>query len=322
MKRKHNVLVLGAAGFIGRNLVEELCRDRSYSVTAFDLVPGPLRELDGRGPTFVQGNFLVESDLERAFRGKPYDTVVHLVSTTLPAGSPQPEMIYDIESNLVSTLRLLGLMRKYGARNIVFASSGGTVYGVPEPACRRRPIPETHPTNPICSHGIIKLAIEKYLHLHHYLYGLNYLVLRISNPYGEGHSSAVQGLINVALWRALRGETLTVWGDGKVVRDFIYIGDCVKAIKALIDKGVVNTVLNVGSGTGMSVNGALSLVRRVAGGLKVKRDHFRKFDVKRAVLDVSRLKALVPFKPISLLQGVKNTRSWLLKSARASAKRS
>lgn len=314
MKKTKNVLILGGAGFIGRNLAEELLKDAGYAVTVFDLAPGPVTELQAGGRCgFAQGNFLVEADLEKVFKARRVDTVVHLVSTSLPAGSAQSEMVFDIESNLVSTIRLLGLMRKYKVPRIVFVSSGGTVYGLPDGDSGEYVIPETHPTNPICSHGIIKLAIEKYIQMHGYLYGLEYLILRISNPYGEHHASEVQGLFNVALRRAAVKKEVTVWGDGGNVRDFIYIKDCVKAVKALLDRGAAGQVVNVGSGTGLSVNEALDLVKEVAGSFRIKRGPARKFDVRRAVLDISKLKALTGFRPTPVLTGLRNTYKWLKK---------
>ena len=312
MKKTKKVLILGGGGFIGRNLAEELLKDRACSVTVFDAAPGGEPPAGGRYE-FVHGNFLVEAELEKVFKGRRFDAVVHLASTSLPAGSAQSEMVYDIESNLVSTIRLLGLMHKYKVPRIVFVSSGGTVYGLPDRESGEKGILETHATDPICSHGIIKLAIEKYIQMHGYLYGLKYLILRISNPYGEHHSSEVQGLFNVALRRALAKEPVTVFGDGGNVRDFIYIKDCVKAVKALMDRNVAGEVVNVGSGTGLSVNEALGLVKEVAGGFRIKREPARRFDVRRAVLDISKLKALTGFQPTPVLTGLKNTYKWLKK---------
>lgn len=306
-------LILGGCGFIGKNLTEAFSGDRRYSLVVFDR-PAALKNTERRkGIKYYGGDFNSQAALEKVFRENKIDTVLHLVSTTVPAASDGFGMVFDIESNLVPTVRLLCLMRKYGARKIVFASSGGTVYGPVAARGRRGGIPESASTNPICSHGTVKLAIEKYIQLSSYMYGLDYLVLRISNPYGEHHSSRVQGLINVALRNVRDNKPVTIWGDGKVVRDYIYIKDCVKAIKSLVDKGAAGEIVNVGSGRGYSINEVLRAVSAQAGDFKVERKSGRKFDVPRVVLDIRRLKSLTGFSPTDLRDGIKKTHDWLQK---------
>lgn len=308
------ILILGGCGFIGKNLAEEFAGDRRYSLLVFDR-PAALKTATRlKGVKYYGGDFNSQAALEKVFRENKVDTVLHLVSTTVPAASDGFGMVFDIESNLVPTVRLLCLMRKYGARKIVFASSGGTIYGPAAAAGRRTGIPECAGTNPICSHGTVKLAIEKYIQLSAYLHGLEYLVLRISNPYGEHHSSRVQGLINVALRNVRDGLPVTVWGDGKVVRDYIYIKDCVKAVKRLIDKDVSGEIINVGSGRGYSVNEVLRVMRGLVGDFSVERKPGRKFDVPRVVLDIRRLKALTGFRPTDIKAGIRKTREWLLET--------
>lgn len=149
------------------------------------------------------------------------DVVFHLASTTLPKTS-NDDPGYDVRSNVVDTIQLLEACVDAGVRKVIFASSGGTVYGVPE----RLPIKEDHPTNPISSYGIVKLTIEKYLGLFHYLYGLDYAALRISNPYGPYQDPAgQQGAISVFLHRILSGQPIAIWGDGEIVRELrIHLG--------------------------------------------------------------------------------------------------
>jgi UDP-glucose 4-epimerase len=154
---------------------------------------------------FIQGDFTNAVDLERAVDG--CTSCVHLVSTTLPKSSNLAPA-YDVESNLVGTIRLLELAVRRGMRKVVFVSSGGTVYGIP----RSIPIVETDPTEPISSYGITKLAIEKYLHLFHVMHGLDYSILRLSNPYGEGQRlNASQGAVAVFMGKVLDGEPIEIW---------------------------------------------------------------------------------------------------------------
>ncbi len=311
--KKKNILLLGGFGFIGLNLLEELFSAQNYSMLVFNSGAAPMAWATKAVRRIYRGDFCREHDLEEVFRENKIDIVVHLVSTTIPTGSNGSEMVYDIESNLVPTVKLLCLMRKFGVPKIVFASSGGTVYGLPQKGLQACNFAETWSTNPICSHGAVKLAVEKYIQLSGYLYGLEYLILRISNPYGEYHSSSVQGLINVALKNILAGRPVVVWGDGEVVRDYIYVKDCVKAITDLIDKEFSSAIFNVGSGSGHSVNEILALIKDVVGEFRVERVHSRKFDVPRAVLDVSKLKATVDFNPTTIKNGIRKTYRWLLR---------
>lgn len=305
------ILIIGGCGFIGKNLSRVFAADGKYSVIVFDK-PEAIRGAQ-RIPAvrYISGDFGVQKSIEAVFRKNKIDIVFHLVSTTVPAISDGFGMVYDIESNLVPTVRLLCLMEKYHVGKIVFASSGGTVYGLIPQARMSSGIAETFPTNPICSHGTVKLAIEKYIQLSSYLHGIEYLILRISNPYGEHHSSRVQGLINVILRNVLEGKPVTIWGDGRVVRDYLYVGDCVRVIKKLIDKGVVNDVLNVGSGIGHSVNDVLRTIESKLGRFTVVKRAARRIDVPKVILNVGKLRGLTGYTPIDLSHGINRTLKWI-----------
>lgn len=315
MKRKQTVLILGGFGFIGRNLTEELLASGGYKVVVFDSTAFPVNYLSPHPDlTVLLGDFNSPADLLKVFSRHRVDSVVHLISTTIPSTSNGINMLYDIESNLLPTLRLLSILSENGVRKIVFASSGGTVYG-PLSESAGEAVPETASTSPICSHGIIKLTVEKYLALYKHLYNLDYLILRIANPYGEYHRSELQGLINVVLRKAVRGSDIQVWGDGKVIRDYIYVKDCVLAIRLLMEKNVVNETINVGTGVGYSINQVLSTISKVTGPLKVIRNAARSFDAPRVVLDITKMRKLVDVDFIPLEKGIRNTYKWLLKSS-------
>src|SRR5262249_54371938 len=161
----------------GSNLVEKLLTE-GYPVRVFDTSTANRTNLASveSEVEFIEGDFLNPADIERALES--VDFVFHLVGTTLPASS-NSRPVFDVESNVAATIGLLQASVRYGIRRVVFASSGGTVYGNP----LKIPIPEDHPTDPLCSYGITKLAIEKYLKLFHHLHGLDYTILRIANPY-------------------------------------------------------------------------------------------------------------------------------------------
>jgi UDP-glucose 4-epimerase len=183
------------------------------------------------------------------------------------------------------------------------------VYGVPQ----YTPIDEAHPTDPSCSYGITKLAIEKYLHLYKNLYGLDYVVLRISNPFGEWQCTrAAQGAIAVFLGKALRGEPAEIWGDGSVVRDYVYIGDVADAaVSAMTYKGK-ECVMNVGSGVPTSLLQVLDCIEAVTG--KHMERRFmpgRGFDVPVNVLSIVRAKRELGWSPKTPFQdGLARMLNW------------
>jgi UDP-glucose 4-epimerase len=245
----NNCIIYGGGGFIGSHLCEELLK-QNYNVTIFDKINFAKDNLVSFKDkiNIIEGDFNNEYDLLNSLDGVDY--VFHLVSSTLPASS-NDNPVYDVESNLISTLRLLGDVVKRKIKKVVFVSSGGTVYGVPKDV----PIAEDHSRHPICSYGITKKTIEDYLYMFNYLYGLDYTVFRLSNPYGERQNPLyAQGVIPVFIKKILLNEEIVIWGDGSVRRDYIYIKDAIMPLVKSLEFKSENKVFNLGSGKGYSVN--------------------------------------------------------------------
>ncbi len=212
------------------------------------------------------------------------DLVFHLASSTYPSTS-NVDAAFDLESNLVGAVRMLRTAVDYRVRRVVFVSSGGTVYGLP----RQSPIPEDHPTDPICSYGIHKLAIEKYLYLHRTLNELDSVVLRVSNMYGEFQNlERPLGAVAHFVKRAVGGVPIELWGDGSIRRDFIHVDDVVDALLRTIGYSGPERVFNVGSGHSASLNELVDLIRQRVGQVVVNHQPARSFDVQENVLDVRR----------------------------------
>ena len=225
-------LVLGGKGFIGSHLVHRL-KELGYTVRIFDL---PENSGDKNieikdGVEIHKGDFLNKFDLATALKGVDY--VFHLISTTTPKTS-NDNPLYDIQTNLVGSLNLLELVKEMHIK-LIFLSSGGTVYGNSD----IYPIPEKQKARPICSYGVCKLSIEKYLYAYNHLYGLDYVVLRASNPYGEKQNpKSIQGAVSVFMHKTLENKKITIWGDGNVARDFLYIDDLIDALLMTIQKNI------------------------------------------------------------------------------------
>jgi len=298
-------LVLGGKGFIGSHLIDALA-GRGFAVRAFDRPNVPALSTPA-GVDWAEGDFTHEADVTRAL--KDIDVVYHLVSTTLPQTS-NADPVFDVATNVEGSLRMLQAAVKTGVKKVVFISSGGTVYGVP----RAVPITEDHPTQPISSYGITKLAVEKYLHLFHTLHQLDYTVLRLSNPFGERQRiQAAQGAVAVFMGKILRGEPIEIWGDGSVVRDYIYIGDAVAAMVQAASYAGDTRVLNVGSGTGISLNDILAGLAQVTGRKPdVRYAPGRAFDVPVSVLDITRARAALDWAPVTpFTTGLEKMHSWM-----------
>jgi UDP-glucose 4-epimerase len=310
-------LVIGGNGFIGTHLVQALL-DAGHQVSVFDRYPSrytqPLASV-----AYISGDFANHGEVDAAVEG--IDWVFHLAYTTLPQTSNE-DPVYDVRSNVVDTLQLLQSCRQHGVRKFVFVSSGGTVYGVPQQV----PIPETHATEPICSYGISKLTIEKYLNLYHRLWQLDYAVARVSNPYGEYQNPfAKQGAIGVFLGNVVQGQPITIWGDGEVVRDYVYIKDAVKALVLAAEYDASPDeprIFNVGYGRGYSLNQIIEEIRAVVDvPVEVRYTPARPVDVPVNVLDISRAARHLEWQPTTdLREGVSRSWQWV-KSLQKSAQR-
>lgn len=298
-------LVIGGSGFIGSHLVDRLLAQgthvRVYDRTSERFRPTPAN-VDFRSGDFGDRTTLAEALVD-------VDVVFHMLSTSVPSTS-NLDPVADIQGNLIGTVRLLELMRSAGVRRMVYLSSGGTVYGPPQ----YDPVREDHPERPISSYGIVKTAIEKYILMEQHLHGLRPVILRASNPYGprQGHGG-VQGVIGTFLWRIAEDEPIHIWGDGSVVRDFIHVADLAN-LCAQCSEADFTGIYNAGSGEGTSIREIIDVIATVTG--REMRPIYkpgRGFDVPRVVLDISAIRARLPWRPeISLSTGIEGTWNWLL----------
>jgi len=306
---KPKCIIYGGAGFIGSHIAEDLLAN-GYRVTVFDKINSSTKNVEHilDQIDFVEGDFNNKVDIIKSLKDKDY--AVHLVSSTLPASS-NLNPYYDIESNLVSSLNLLDQSAKQHLKKVDFISSGGTIYGNPV----KTPISEQHPTNPTCSYGIIKLTIEKYFELYKNLKGLDYTILRFANPFGERQNPLLgQGLIANLLYKIKNCKPIEIWGNGRVIRDYFYIRDGVKAVsQSLKYHGHYNT-FNISSGKGLSINQILQRFRQALGvNFEVKYLESRKFDVKINILDNSLAKRYLKWSPeTNFNTALKNTWRYIL----------
>ncbi len=299
--------VFGGSGFIGTNLCRALLRlghrVRCHAAVDIDDAAG--------GVNCRAFDFTASAPLLAEMAG--VDVVVHLVSTMLPSPS-NADPARDVQENLGGSLRLIDAARQTGVRRFIFLSSGGTVYG----AQSWLPIPESAPAQPLCSYGIVKRAIEHYLGLYRHLHGLDYFALRVANPYGPFQLPGGQGLVANVMDRALRSQPVVIWGDGSVIRDYIFIDDVIRAILAAAfhDANDSARVINIGSGVGRSILEVVSSIEAMIG-TKISRQFVasRPSDVPANVLDVSLARTVLDWQPATeWSHGLHATRDWLIAS--------
>lgn len=296
--------ILGGGGFIGTNL----CRALNGRVAALRVFSRRLSFPDAvSGVEWIAGDFEQIDRVQEVVAG--CDTVFHLLTATTQA-SANLDMVGDLNANVAGTLRLLDACRAQGVRRVVYVSSGGTIYGIPEHV----PTPESAATSPITAYGVTKLAVEKYLHLYHHLYGLEYRVLRVANPFGP-YQTAVknQGVIAAFMRQALLGEPIDVWGDGSVVRDYIYIDDVISAMLAAATHEGPSRVFNVGRGEGRSLAEIVEAIEAVSGlTIPSRYGAARPIDVPRSILDITLARQELGWQPQhDFLSGMQLTWDWI-----------
>lgn len=272
-------LVVGGGGFLGAQLCPRLvqlgAKVRAYGRTRY--FDAPLK-----GAHWFTGTLEDVQKLATVLEG--VDIVFHLAATSSPA-SAEASRVADLNTNVGGSLGLLDLCRHGGINRVVFASSGGTVYGnADKPPFSERTLPK-----PISAYGINKLAAEHYHRLYNYLYGMRNISLRIANPFGRyQHGMKNQGVVPVFARRALQGEAIKIWGDGSAARDYLDGRDVAAAmIRAALYQGSEDT-FNVGSGVARSLKDVLASLERVLERpLVVEYQPARRIDVATSVLDCS-----------------------------------
>lgn len=301
-----DICLLGGNGFIGSHVQDELLRC-GHKVLVYDRQDEKFRYRNAE-IEYVKGDISDHRLLGNCLPGT--DCIIHLASSILPAASNK-DPIFDVKSNLVTTLKLLQLCVDHNVKKIVYISTGGIVYGFP----KRLPICEDDSTEPICSYGIVKLAIEKYIALFARLYGIEYRILRPSNPFGERQDPMIpHGAITVFLWRILSNQPISVFGDGNTIRDYLYVGDLSRAICLTLRHHGPSRIFNVGSGSGQSLNEIIDQISSLLDvRVKVERYPARPFDIPEIVLDTGRIQREMDWRPqIPMEDGLRRTLGWLL----------
>lgn len=299
------ILVTGGAGFIGSHVVDALLEAGHDVAVVDDLSSGRRENVDPRARFFrVDVQAAEIADIMAAER--PEVLCHHAAQMDVRRSVADPA--FDARVNILGLLNLMEHGRQHGLRRVVFASTGGAIYGEQEVY----PAPETHPTAPLSPYGVSKLASERYLHFYAQAYGIPYVALRYANVYGprqNPHGEA--GVVAIFTEKLLRGEQPTINGDGRQTRDYVYVGDIVRANLAALTTSFVGA-LNLGTGRETDVNELYERICRACG-LEVAPRHgpARPGEQRRSAVD-SRLAATVlGWRPeVDLAEGLGRTVAW------------
>lgn len=304
-----NILVTGGTGFIGAHLVEQLlAAGHSVAVLTTASANHPNLKAVEHQIVWHRGSFGNRVLMDEITAN--IDVVVHLAWTTVPKdASDNP--IFDLESNVVGGLNLLDACVKNSVRRFIFVSTGGAIYGTPQ----YTPLDERHPLQPISAYGISKATFEHYLRFYCVNRGLHSLSFRISNAYGERQNlTKNQGVIGVWLQKIKNNEPIEIWGDGTVQRDYIYVRDIATALLRGISYSGTETVFNLGSSTGYSLNQILATIAQVIGRSPQARYlPARSFDVPINVLNCDAARRELDWLPLTdLPTGITKVWRWIM----------
>lgn len=304
------VLVTGGAGFIGSHVVDGLLDDGYDVVVVDNLSTGKEENVNPKAKFYKLD--IQDPDLESIFQSEEPDYVSHQAAQKDVRVSVS-DPIFDAKINILGTINLLENCIKYKVKKVVFASTGGAIYGEQEVF----PAPETHPTRPISPYGITKLVAEHYLYYYKTIYGLDYVSLRYSNVYGprqDPHGEA--GVVAIFVQKMLNGEQPVINGDGEQTRDFVYVGDVARANILAIKNNMNEEIFNIGTGIETTVNQVFRYLRdAINPSIDEKHGPAKQGEQRRSVIECSRARDLLQWEPeVSLADGLRKTCEYFQKS--------
>ena len=300
------ILVTGGAGFIGSNVADRFI-ELGHEVAVFDDLSTGFREFVNPRAEFHLGDLADASAIDRCVRAFEPEIVTHLAAQ-MDVRKSVTDPLLDARVNVLGSIGLLQACTKHGVRKVVYASTGGALYG----EGRHLPATEDHPVNPESPYGASKHTVEHYLYLWKVLHGLDYTVLRYPNVYGPRQNPHGEAGVNaIFIGLMLEGKRPRIFGDGNAVRDYLYVSDVVDANVTALERGS-GEMLNLGTGVGTSVN---DIVRELKVILNFREDAIydapRPGEIQRIYLDASRAKRVLGWEPkVSFAEGLRRTVEW------------
>ncbi len=300
------ILVTGGAGFIGSNVADRFI-ELGHEVAVFDDLSTGFREFVNPKARFFEGDLADATQVDACVAAfKPEIVCHHAAQIDVRKSVSDP--VWDARVNVLGSIGLLQACTRHGVRKVIYASTGGALYG----EGRQLPATEDHPVNPEAPYGASKHTVEHYLYIWKLLHGLDYTVLRYPNVFGPRQNPHGEAGVNaIFIGLMLEGKRPRIFGDGNAVRDYLFISDVVEANVLALEKGS-GEMLNIGTGVGTSVN---DIVRALQVILDFKEDAIheppRPGEIQRIYLDASRAKRVLGWSPrVTFDEGLRRTVEW------------
>lgn len=303
------ILVTGGAGFIGSSVVDALIL-KNHKVTIVDnLSTGNLKNVNKKAK-FYKFSITDRQKINGMFKKEKFDVVIHHAAQ-LDVRKSVEDPLFDADVNIKGSLNILEACKNTKVKKIIFASSGGTMYG----ECSGKAPDEKTPVNPLSPYGVAKNSVENYIKSYASIYGLKYTVLRYANVYGprqDPHGEA--GVVAIFIGKMLKNEPVKIFGDGRQMRDYVFVSDVVEANLRALTKGE-NEIINIGTQTVFSVN---SLAKEIAAVIKYKQKPEympkRSGELFKNFLNISKAAKVLGWKPrVDIKTGLKKTVEYFIK---------
>ncbi|HLX37816.1 MAG TPA: NAD-dependent epimerase/dehydratase family protein [Candidatus Binataceae bacterium] len=310
------ILVTGGAGFIGSHTVDALIASGNHRVSIIDNLAAGKRHQINPAAKFYEVDLRDGDTVRRAIEAETPEVIVHLAAQ-MDVRRSVADPSYDAQVNIIGFLNLIESARTRGLRRVIFSSTGGAIYGEQETF----PAPEDHPLHPVSPYGITKLATESYLFFYKVQYGIDYTALRYGNVYGprqDPHGEA--GVVAIFCGRMLEGKPCTIFGDGKQTRDYVFVGDVVRANVAAAGSNVSGAI-NIGTGIETNVNDLYHTLGTVADVTRAPEyGAARPGEQSRSVISPARAAQLLNWRPqVELAHGLDQTFSYFKERAKRPA---
>jgi UDP-glucose 4-epimerase len=300
------ILVTGGAGFIGSNVADRFVA-LGHDVAVFDNLSSGFREFVNPKAKFYEGDLADAASIEAAIADFRPEIVDHHAAQ-IDVRKSVTDPVFDARVNVLGSIGMLQSCTKHGVRKVVYASTGGALYG----EGRTLPAPEDHPINPEAPYGASKHTVEHYLYIWKLLHGLDYTVLRYPNVFGPRQNPHGEAGVNaIFIGLMLEGKRPRIFGDGNAVRDYLYVDDVVAANVMALDGGS-GEMLNIGTGIGTSVNDIVRELQSILGFAEgAIYEAARPGEIQRIYLDAARAKQVLGWTPsVTFRAGLERTVDW------------